>query len=446
MPACDDNSVRRLLRPSGRCAMAVVVCMCLLAPVRSTSGHGGKSAARIDQKVVIAMDGEGISLTYTTEFNRPAAFGEVVKMDLNGDGQLAPAEQAKYFDELHDLLCAGLEMNINGREAALPRVGDMELAMPFRKSLRFNVPQRLDREHEVTVEFHNDNYLDYVGDIEVTVDPGTDTDIVFDSRWQTNASESAEPSAPNGPGLSWRQRDVVFRYKRGTGIADPPDDFQAAVEEEAQREDELLASPTTSFPSTGMILLLALLAVAIVASTTRRNRYRKTTIALCGAAIGLVWWYTGGPWTSPPQVANPPDLQAAQLFQQLHGKIYRAFEATGESDIYDTLAEGLGGRLLDEVYNEVYEATVARRGQASRFDIRRVKPLETVILPEGGAAGGAFSVRFRWRVYGVVTHFGHTHARINEYEAEYLVQHNGQAWRITQSKVRQNKRVTMGKA
>ena len=53
---------------------------------------------------------------------------------------------------------------------------------------------------------------------------------------------------------------------------------------------------------------------------------------------------------------------------------------------------------------------------------------------------------YRWRVYGVVTHFGHTHARINEYEAEYLVRHNGRSWRITESRVRQNKRVTMDKA
>ncbi len=140
-----------------------------------------------------------------------------------------------------------------------------------------------------------------------------------------------------------------------------------------------------------------------------------------------------------------PDLEAKQLFHQLHGNIYRAFEVVGESDVYDMLAQGLDGRLLDDVYNEVYEATTARRSQATRFNIRRVKPLETVILPNRSSPDRSFRVRYRWRVYGVVTHLGHTHARVNEYAAEYLVRHNGLAWRISESKVRQNKRLAMGK-
>lgn len=441
-------TLRSLVRLSRRYAALVALYACLLAAsAHPASGHVGDAAARINQEVVISIDSDSISLVYDTELNRPAAFLEVVKMDLNGDGQLSPEEQAKYFDELQDVLSAGLELRVNGREITLSPLGGMELSMPFRKSFRFEVPQRLDGQRELTVEFHNDNYLDFAGDIAVVVDPGTETDIVFDSRWRTVASEPAELPLPTAPGLSWRQRDVVFRYKRGTGVAEPPDDLQSITGEDAAQGDEPFGSPTTVLSPTWIFAPVAILCLAIVASMVRRSWQWRTAVGLCCVAICFVSWVGIGRLAAmPKQIASPSPSEAAQLFQQLHGNIYRAFELAEESDIYDTLARGLDGRLLDEVYNEVYVATAARGGRASRFDIRRVKSLETVVLPDRSAPRGAFSVRYRWRVYGVVTHFGHTHARINEYEAEYLIRHNGRAWRITDSQVRQNKRVTMGKA
>ncbi len=431
----DQNVVRYMLSLTGRRASAATACFCLLLLASSAVGHGTNASARIHHKVAITLDTSSISLTFSTEMNRPAAFQEVVKMDLNGDGQFTSDEKAKYFGELEGLLTAGLEMSINGCEIAMPRKGEMELEMPFRKTVRFEVPHDLDPEEEVTVEFHNDNYLDYFGDIEVILDPGTETDIVYDSRWQATDSPAADART-----LSWRQRDIVFRYKRGTGISVPPEDFQTTIAEE--QEDEHLTSKTT-FPTALVLFTLALLCIIIVASVFSQHRYRKASLVVCCVLICLVGWYASGGWTSSPQVVKLSDLQAEQLFQQLHSKIYQAFEATGESDIYDTLAKGLEGPFLDEVYNEVTDATSADGGEASRFDIRRVKPLETVVLPRDNAGQEQFSVRFRWRVYGVVTHHGHTHARVNQYEAEYHVQHNGQAWRITESQSSENKRVTL---
>jgi hypothetical protein len=445
-------SFRFLASSCPRRAIEAALCACLLvAAARPAHSHVGDAAARINQEVVIAIDGDSISLVYSTELNRPSAFLEVMKMDLNGDGQLSPDEQAEYFAGLRDTLSAGLELRVDGREVELRRVGEMELSMPFRKSFRFKAPQRLDRQAEVTVEFHNDNYLDFAGEIAMTVDPGTETDIVFDSRWRTMASESAEPTTPNAPGLSWRQRDVVFRYKRGTGLTEPPDDFHAVVRKDTEQPAEQPVSSADILlpilPPIWTHTAIAALCITIFAMVVQRSRRRRVAVGLCCLTVCAVSWCAIGPLSSTPRrIANPPALEAAQLFQRLHGNIYRAFEAAEESDIYDTLAQGLDGRLLDEVYDEVYVATSARGGQASRFNIRRVKPLETVILPSRGTPRGAFNVRYRWRVYGVVTHFGHTHARINEYEAEYLVRHNGRSWRITESRVRQNKRVTMDKA
>ena len=82
----------------------------------------------------------------------------------------------------------------------------------------------------------------------------------------------------------------------------------------------------------------------------------------------------------------------------------------------------------------------------TQFNVRRVKPIATEVLPRTDATDPAFQVKYRWRVYGTVTHAGHTHARANEYEAVYLVRHTGRAWRIAGSHVRQNKRVTVGQS
>jgi len=163
---------------------------------------------------------------------------------------------------------------------------------------------------------------------------------------------------------------------------------------------------------------------------------------VAAVALAAFAWGACGASAGPMKL---PDLVARQVFQHLHGRIYAAFDARCENDIYDTLASGLTGPILDDVYNEVYQAMLARDAGLVNFRIRRIKPIETVVLPaEPGDAAGAFRVRYHWRVYGTVTHVGHTHARFNEYEAEYLVRPTAGGWRLAGSKVWQNKRVKIG--
>jgi hypothetical protein len=49
-------------------------------------------------------------------------------------------------------------------------------------------------------------------------------------------------------------------------------------------------------------------------------------------------------------------------------------------------------------------------------------------LPDSGSA--AFSIQSRWRVYGTVYHWGHVHARTNEYQARYTIAQREDRWKI----------------
>ena len=346
---------------------------------------------------------------------------------------------------------AGLEVRLNGRGVPLKQVGQVELAMPFRKHYRFEVPHPPGWEDGAEFEWHNDNYLDLSGRIVIEVDPCSVADITYDSRWD-QAEDDLGPIGVDGT-VDSRERDIVFRYRRGTGRYELPDEFaddpaggqQTAGPVDGESSGEWGGAYIAAAGAAGAVsLLVFFVGWARGAALVRR----VSTAAVVGVlAACLVGWPGVGlarRWL--PEVVAPPDVQAAQIFQSLHRGIYRAFEARTESQAYDALAASLQGRALDEAYNEVYEALMMRKGGAARFSVRRVKPIATRVLPAGDVGPSAFRVLYRWRVYGTVTHFGHTHARFNEYEARYVVRHNGRTWRIADTEVRQHKRVTLGKS
>lgn len=429
--------------------LAVAVLCAGAPPLRA---HSGNSGIRVEQQTVIALCEDAIAITYTSELNRQGAYLEVLRMDRDGDGRFSSQEQARYFARLHKAVVGGLELSVNGREVPLVPIGQVELLMPFRKTYRFEVPQPPDWEEGAVVEFHNDNYLDFRGAITIQLDPGSAADVVYDSR-RHQEQEQVQDAAVTA-GLDPQQRDVVFRYRRGTGKHETPEDADAATSDApsgpAAGDD---ARGDANPPSRAMVMVVLAIVVPLCmlllvigrAGGTRARRVAAGSAVLLALAAGLLAWQSAAFSRPGAQTAAvPSDVEAGQIFQELHRHVYRALEARTESDVYDTLARGLDGAVLDEVYQEVYEALMMRGEGNTRFSVRRVKPISTEVLPADAAVRPAFRVRYRWRVYGTVTHFGHTHARFNEYEALYLVQHNGRAWRITDSQVRQNKRVTIG--
>lgn len=150
------------------------------------------------------------------------------------------------------------------------------------------------------------------------------------------------------------------------------------------------------------------------------------------------------PWGKGAKL--PGEQEAVEVFSSLHRNVYRAFDYKTESDVYDVLAQSVAGDLLDQVYNEVYQSLIMRDqgGAVARVqsvDVLKTEVLSSGILPDSSEA--AFRVRSRWQVHGIVYHWGHVHARTNEYEAVYTIAQRGSSWKITGVEVLEQHRVVL---
>ena len=138
------------------------------------------------------------------------------------------------------------------------------------------------------------------------------------------------------------------------------------------------------------------------------------------------------------------EADALAVFRPLHANIYRAFDETDRSAIYDALAQSVDGDLLDGLFNQIYTSLVLYEAGGAVSKVQEVTPIETTVisigrLGEDGSPG--FTVDARWRVKGMVYHWGHSHTRVNEYRARYMVVHRPQGWRIASNTIIEQFRV-----
>ncbi len=159
-------------------------------------------------------------------------------------------------------------------------------------------------------------------------------------------------------------------------------------------------------------------------------------------AVALVAYTAVAHARRPVQL--PETDEALAIFEPLHENIYRAFDYTDESDVYDALAQSVEGGLLETLYDDVYRSLVMQEegGAVSRVQEVRHTSLEVETVgvdPEDGRPG--FVVNALWEVDGVVFHWGHAHSRTNEYRARYAVRGAEAGWRIATSEVLEQRRV-----
>jgi hypothetical protein len=141
----------------------------------------------------------------------------------------------------------------------------------------------------------------------------------------------------------------------------------------------------------------------------------------------------------PAEMTNE---QAVVLTGQLLTNVYRAFDFSGERQVYDRLAMTVDGALLEQVYlDQRRSLRIARAGGAQA----RVKTVDvesaTPTLVPGTAAD--FTVRTRWIIVGTVGHWGHVHQRSNLYEADLTISAVNGAWKISDFEVLEQERLSM---
>ncbi len=208
-------------------------------------------------------------------------------------------------------------------------------------------------------------------------------------------------------------------------------------------------------------LAVVLFAVAFVAAALSRKPPRVALVTgLLAGAIVIVLRPSGLPFLAFGTRANAAiaDEDARATFEALHANLYRAFDYDTESMVYDALELSVSGELLLETYLGVRRALVMEEEGGAMSRVIAVQPLRTTIVSQGevpvstdasdasGASVAAFVVEAVWRVEGRVTHWGHAHDRVNEYEGRFVVSALTNGWRISDAEITRQERVETGEA
>lgn len=178
---------------------------------------------------------------------------------------------------------------------------------------------------------------------------------------------------------------------------------------------------------------------SVLPATRRRGRSGPWLIAAAvSLSLGLLLRDSAAlpiPGTSAPPRPIEPGV-AAEIFTPLHEHVYRAFDYTDESDRYDALARAVDGPLLETLYNQTFDQLLQAEEEGMLGVVTGIDRLELTTRPAPPSAQGpAFSVLHRWRVRGTVYHWGHSHTRGHEYQAEYTVAAREAGWRIVDQRI-----------
>lgn len=242
---------------------------------------------------------------------------------------------------------------------------------------------------------------------------------------------------PAEPGYTWRPESVVPRERPQVAAleAPPPPTFPLPLVSAAVVAALLCGFPFLVRARVGAMVILALTLSAGVTAWFARH-----------AAVVEV--------RNPlrPEIEVPDEAEATELFDQLLRNVYAAFDARTEDEIYDLLAVSVAPELLDQMYGEVYESLILRGQGGAVCQIEKVEVLEREVdvdaeyqpwdvVPPEHQDDPFFRARWKWRVYGVVSHWGHEHRRVNSYEASYIVRNDGTGWKIAGCEILDQSRV-----
>lgn len=138
----------------------------------------------------------------------------------------------------------------------------------------------------------------------------------------------------------------------------------------------------------------------------------------------------------------PSPQQSGEIFVSLHRNIYRAFDYSNESDIYDALSKSVAGPMLDKIYGEVYQSLLLRDEGGVVSQVRAVNILSSTLLSaEQEGDDPQFRIRATWEVDSAVRHLTHTHTRKSQYEGIYSVGQVNGGWRIIDDQILRERRV-----
>ncbi len=132
---------------------------------------------------------------------------------------------------------------------------------------------------------------------------------------------------------------------------------------------------------------------------------------------------------------------ALAIFEELHAKIYEVYGLDIDRDaIYDLLRGSFEGEALLAEYVEHYTTLRRMQRDDTNVTILRVDYGDNAVLDN---ADDGIVIEADWHVGGVVYHQGHSHTRINRYQAIYTLAERDEGYRIVDTKMKNMERVRL---
>lgn len=155
--------------------------------------------------------------------------------------------------------------------------------------------------------------------------------------------------------------------------------------------------------------------------TGRRGPLVALVVIAAAVAGGVTWWLTGGP--APPSPAPPP-ATARAIVGSLLDQLYRAVDARSEDrTLIDLVAPAKAPTIRDRITADL-----------TRFDLDGalgVVSMVTLLDLKTAPGDPGFAAEGTWLVASHVSHEGHSHGKIVEYDGSLsLVPSADGAWRI----------------
>ena len=171
-------------------------------------------------------------------------------------------------------------------------------------------------------------------------------------------------------------------------------------------------------------------------------RRRSWVLGHAAVAIAVVTWLVPTPTvniTLPSRIRTPSGDDAAPTIHALLYNVYRALDFRDEEVVFDRLAQSLSGDVLERVYLEMRTGLRLENQGGARVRVREVKLVD--VVPMQSAEPRTLLYRARWNATGSVGHWGHTHLRTNQYEAEIMLAPSEDRWKITDIAILEEQRV-----
>lgn len=131
--------------------------------------------------------------------------------------------------------------------------------------------------------------------------------------------------------------------------------------------------------------------------------------------------------------------EAQKIVSPLLRNVYRAFDHHAESDVYDVLARSVDGELLRKLYLETIQALTLEGREGTRVTIAEFSANVDKVGPN--PKGEGFVAECNWMARGIVGHWGHSHPRVNIYNASVTITPANGEWKLTGLEVQEVRRL-----